>query len=439
MGGQIRHWQGWVAAVLMLAGMPASLLRAQWTYLGDSLLTASGVSSHFMTLDPQWHPYVVQTIGGAVSLEWFDGQEWRALSAAGLPTSGANDCAMAFSQDGEGYIAVGAHLQVYRWDSAQWLPLGGLSPVNAAQGIQLRTSQGGKLWLAWFKAGAMDSTWVKSWTSAGGWTTAGVLEGRVLDMELDDVGEPIVLLKGAPALQHRVAGLWQAMPAFTYPDEDYIALQMSYDGTGTGAMVLRRDTIDGLSTELLSLGVWTQLGTAGFATGRVADLGLSHSGIPHVVAVDTENDGPPMAYHYVAGSWQHLGGLYVHNDAVSQPQLAFDPGAAYVLYRDEEEGQRNSVRVLGIPAAADDPASLAVMRIWPNPTSDILHLQLDRPLRGAAVEVHDLLGRVVLKQALEPSASPSIDMGQLQPGHYLLRIVSPDGGPSRPTHFIVRP
>ncbi|MFN8395636.1 MAG: hypothetical protein U0176_13435 [Bacteroidia bacterium] len=109
-------------------------------------------------------------------------------------------------------------------------------------------------------------------------------------------------------------------------------------------MVLRRDTIDGLSTELLSQGAWIQLGTAGFATGRAADLGLSHSGIPHVVAVDTENDGPPMAYHYVAGAWQHLGGLYVHNDAVSQPQLAFDPGAAYIIYRDEEEGQRNSVR-----------------------------------------------------------------------------------------------
>lgn len=439
MGGQFRQWQGLVAVVLMLAGMPASLLRAQWTYLGDSLLTSSGVSSHFLAFDPQWHPYAVQTIGGAVSLEWFDGQEWRAFSDAGLPSSGANDCAMAFSQDGEGYIAVGANLQVYRWDSAQWLPLGGLSPVNAAQGIQLRTAQGGKLWLAWFKAGAIDSTWVKSWTSGGGWTTAGVLEGRILDMELDELGEPIVLLRSAPNLLHRVAGIWQAMPAFTYPDEDYIALQMSYDGTGTGAMVLRRDTIDGLSTELLSLGAWTQLGTAGFATGRVADLGLSHSGIPHVVAVDTENDGPPMAYHYVAGSWQHLGGLYVHNDAVSQPQLAFDPGAAYIIYRDEEEGQRNSVRFLGIPAAADDPASPPGISIWPNPASDLLHLQLDRPMRGTTVEVHDLLGRKVLEQALESSASPTVEVGQLQPGHYLLRIVPAHGGLIRSTHFIVRP
>ncbi|MFN8395637.1 MAG: hypothetical protein U0176_13440 [Bacteroidia bacterium] len=234
MAGQIPNWRGLWVMVLMLAVMPASGLRAQWTYLGDSLLTSSGVSSHFLAFDPQWHPYVVQTIGGEVSLEWFDGQQWTALPDAGLPTSGANDCAMAFSQDGEGYVAVGANLQIYHWDSAQWLPLGGLSPVSAAQGIQLRVAPDGKVWLAWFRAGAADTTWVKSWTSSGGWSTAGILEGRILDMELDDLGEPAVLLLHAPAILHRVAGIWQPLPAFTYPDEDYIALQMSYDGTGTG-------------------------------------------------------------------------------------------------------------------------------------------------------------------------------------------------------------
>ncbi|HEX2898520.1 MAG TPA: T9SS type A sorting domain-containing protein, partial [Bacteroidia bacterium] len=303
----------------------------------------------------------------------------------------------------------------------------GLVSAGNAQGLQLRASAAGTLWLACFKAGATDTTYVYSRLAGGNWTPMGVLEGRLVDMELDDIGEPAVLLAHAPAILHRQGGIWQSLTPFSNPDEDHIAMQMLYDGSGTGAMVLRRDTSDGLTVEQLSFGNWTQLGTAGFATGDAADLGLSHSGIAHVVSVDHATNGPPRAYQFVAGNWQLLGGQFVFNNTVSQPQWAFDPGAAYLAFRDDEQALRNSVMYLGSPNAVVTSHLSGNLRLWPNPAGATLHLELEKPIRHSEILITDALGRIVHQDKTSAENFIALDVRSLPAGQYFLTLLGRHG------------
>lgn len=410
-------WAWLLLGLLAHVGLPA-----QWSFLGDPLISAGAVTSQSLALSPDWHPHLAFTSGGAVYVERFDGSQWGGVTTAGLPMGGLNGCALAFSTGGKPCLAVAPALGVYVLDSLGWDLLPGLPSLAHAQGLQLRAAPAGKLWLAWFKAGATDTTYVYTHSTGSGWQQEGMLEGRVVDLELDDVGEPMVLLAHADAILHQSNGTWQPLPQFLYPDEDYIALQMSYDGTSTGAMVMRRDTSLYLSVELLSLGNWVQLGTAGFTVGGHADLGLSYAGIPHVVSVDHLQEGPPKAYQYVAGNWQLLGGQFVYNNTVSQPQWAHDPGAAYLVFRDEEQNQRNSVMYLGTPNGSQAQVSSSRLQLWPNPVADVLHVELERPLPQGEAWIMDALGRILRRQPLGTGKAVALDVGALPSGGYFLLL-----------------
>ncbi len=67
---------------------------------------------------------------------------------------------------------------------------------------------------------------------------------------------------------------------------------------------------------------------------------------------------------------------------------------------------------VGSPPVEDESAGLpaASLRIWPNPATDRVHLQLNRPVHGPGVfEIFDTAGRLVLR--LDPSDSPGLDPG----------------------------
>jgi len=69
---------------------------------------------------------------------------------------------------------------------------------------------------------------------------------------------------------------------------------------------------------------------------------------------------------------------------------------------------------------ADTQRPLEALNVWPNPTTNILHLS-QRFAQGQELHVFDASGRTVLSRVLGSSTS-SIDISDLVPGIYLLRI-----------------
>jgi hypothetical protein len=405
-----------------LVAIVYSQVSAQWNFLGAPLISPAAVTSQSLALSTDWHPTLAYTSGGNLAIDQFDGLQWLPVTTNGIPNNSYNDCALAFSSGNVAHIALAPSLGVYQQNGNSWQLITGLPSPSNAQGVQLRIAADGDLWLAWFKAGAIDTTKVFTHPVSGNWSAVGVLEGRVIDMELDDIGEPLLLMANATALLHRVGGIWQNVVPFTTPSEEYFAFEMVHDGSSEGAIVGRRDSSDGLTIELLNFGTWMQLGTAGFATGDIADLGLSFAGTPHVVSVDHAHNGPPRAYHYVAGNWQFLGGQSVYNNKVSQPQWAFDPGAAYLVFRDDEESMRNSVMYLGSPNGEAEQGPEMTVSLWPNPVSTTLHLQSLQPNPGAHVDVVDVMGRRMWTGKLDGLQLQVIDVGSWPAGNYFLRL-----------------
>ncbi|UOQ65050.1 T9SS type A sorting domain-containing protein [Hymenobacter volaticus] len=75
--------------------------------------------------------------------------------------------------------------------------------------------------------------------------------------------------------------------------------------------------------------------------------------------------------------------------------------------------------------SAVQPASRT--EAWPVPTHDQLHLRLDAASKPKHVELHDALGRLVLRQAVS-TAEVNLDVAALPAGVYILKVQYALGG-----------
>jgi hypothetical protein len=74
---------------------------------------------------------------------------------------------------------------------------------------------------------------------------------------------------------------------------------------------------------------------------------------------------------------------------------------------------------------------LPALRLYPDPVTDVLQLQLEGVRGDAEVAIHDLLGRCVFTTQLPGSGGFSVNLSALHPGFYLLRVLHRDGTLSR--------
>ncbi len=98
------------------------------------------------------------------------------MNPNGLPSNGVNGCALAFLPDGTACLALAPNLVTYSFDGLGWNLMAGLVGVTNVQGLQLRVGATGRLWLAGFKAGAVDTTVVFSKTFSGNWLAHSSME-----------------------------------------------------------------------------------------------------------------------------------------------------------------------------------------------------------------------------------------------------------------------
>ncbi len=320
-------------------------------------------------------------------------------------------------------------LSLYSFDNGHWTSEA-LPVVQGARGPRILESVDEVKWLAWWQAGSVDSTFVMRDSGSLGWQVVGAFAGRLNDVALNESSRPVLLLRGAPALRYYAQGTWRSLPNFYHADQEYIALAPALDGSGSGVAVLRRDSSNDLSVELLSNGAWTQLGPNGFASGDLADLALSPNGVFHVLSEAHAVQGLPQVYRFVAGTWQLLGGQYVYNNPVSAPLLAFDMGAAFVLFQDDEQGFRNSVMYLGNPVATDGLPAAPLVKLYPNPAIDIVHLRLSTASGGGILHLSDAFGREIEHWDVAGRSQMDLAVGHLPAGRYWLSLQHLHGLPS---------
>jgi hypothetical protein len=409
---------GILLMLCFLAMHAGSVVQAQWTFLGNQWIAADGVASEAIAINDRHQVHVATVEQGAAIVQRYDGLDWVAVGT-GLPSTGQANCALAFDED-RPWIALGPALSLYTLDNGLWHPVAGLPAASAACNLQLRIDHDDVHWLAWTVQGAFDSAFVASDRGGSNWFVEKAFAGRLVDFELNENRDPVVLLDGASSLRIRVNGSWGTLPPFSQPQARYVGLAMSQDGTGTGAMVLRRDAAQALSVDLLSNGSWSQLGASGFAIGDQVDLQVDLAGVLHLLSVDLAAQAPPQAWHYIAGNWQLLGGQFVYNNTVSLPQLAFDGGAAFALFRDEEQAQRPSVMYLGTPLGNASHAVPGEIAIFPNPAAEVVYLRAGGAPAGATVQLYDAQGRVHAQVRVQAGVDTALSLAQLPAGRYWL-------------------
>ena len=408
--------------------MCADSIIAQWAFLGPQWLRPDSVSGHAICLNHHRQVHVASASGGAVHVQRFDGTDWLDLGT-GLPMADQVACDLTMDDEDEPLLVTAPRLSLYAFDNGHW-NVEGLPAVPAALAPRILVSADDVRWLLWWQAGIVDSTFVLRDSASSGWQVAGAFAGRLNDVALNEAGRPMVLLRGAPALRYYAQGAWLSLPNFYHADQEYIALAPALDGTGTGVAALRRDSSDHLSVELLSNGVWTQLGATGFASGDLVDLALSPSGVFHVLSEAHATQGLPQVHRFIAGTWQLLGGQYVYNNAVSAPLLAFDMGAAFVLFQDDEQGFRNSVMYLGNPVATDGMPDTVLGDLYPNPAIDIVHLRLPAAASGSVLHLSDAFGREIGHWDMAGQSQMELAVGHLPAGRYWLSLQHRHGAPS---------
>jgi blue copper oxidase len=139
------------------------------------------------------------------------------------------------------------------------------------------------------------------------------------------------------------------------------------------------------------------------------------------------NGGPPDEWET---GWKDV--IYVPAEGTARAIMRFedfvDPDMPYMYHchmlMHEDEGMMGQFVVADPSAVAEQDAS-EQLRIWPNPSTDILHLQLPKGFGDAEVRLCDAMGRAaLLYTALHNEGIATLHADHLTPGSYLLIVTN---------------
>ncbi|MBW6490964.1 MAG: T9SS type A sorting domain-containing protein [Lentimicrobium sp.] len=102
-----------------------------------------------------------------------------------------------------------------------------------------------------------------------------------------------------------------------------------------------------------------------------------------------------------------------------------EAGSVYKVVFDAFSGSGTGTTTLNVRTLATASASfnqIEGVKIYPNPATDFVKIELDSPLNGAAVVLMDLSGRIISKQKLDRSLMHEFHFPEVTKGTYLLRL-----------------
>lgn len=396
-------------------------LPAQWTFLGPQWIGQDEVTTHSIAVDHDWRLHCAfSSANQAVEVRKYDNGNWIYVAPGSLPPGPAEETVLEFDHLGIGYLAVGHTLALYKLDTVGWQWQAGLPNVQAAENIQLKAAFNGTLWLSWSEGLTVDTTRVWAFSVANGWQEKGRLAGKVLDLELDDQGMPIVLFESEPYIQNYNGTTWDSLPMLPQVGGKYLNIATAADGSGLTVFALHRDSLAGLSMDRFRNGQWLPVGNSSFANADEAELEMSLDGAPHVASVRNSIGDLPKVWKLNGNTWETVGGLSAYNNSVSLPLLAFDTTAIFLSFLDEEQDFRNSVMVLGGPLANARPNAQNEIQLYPNPAIDWIEIRTQKPEKNVKIRIVDAFGNQCLRQALLSGKAWKLDVSLLPAGSYFV-------------------
>ena len=87
-----------------------------------------------------------------------------------------------------------------------------------------------------------------------------------------------------------------------------------------------------------------------------------------------------------------------------------------------EKGVQHSYEISVVPGLQDDDGMRLICFVYPNPTSDIVKLQIENRIENLTYYLYDMNGKLILKNKIE-SKETIISMGNLIPATYFLKVV----------------
>lgn len=126
----------------------------------------------------------------------------------------------------------------------------------------------------------------------------------------------------------------------------------------------------------------------------------------------------------------------INSGAVSEAGFSHSVGEIYVIPDDPNQSSsgtmgmlyQTSLQVLGISEIEKEN-----IKIYPNPTTDFIHVSLSSNSKIEDAEVYDTAGRLVLKAKLE---NGKLDLRSLHSGIYMISFRNPD---IKPIKIIKKP
>lgn len=276
-------------------------------------------------------------------------------------------------------------LFVARWNGTQWQPLGtGLAGTAWVYDMEVFN---GELVVcgSFSNAGGLTGTaniakWNgSSWSSLGGSANGPVYtltshEGQLI------AGGGFTTIGGVPATK---IAAWNGF-------------SWSPVGSGMDADVNSVCSMDGL---LYAGGIFNTAG--GNAASRIAQWdGINWSALGSGTSGLVFDMEPDTAWHrlYVSGTFATAGGNTVN-------KIAY-----WATATGRENGSMDQLPLLA----------------FPNPAQDVLHLRLEREVRGLHLRLLDAAGRIHLEQTCNSAQETSLSLSGLAPGYYLLEAESAD-------------
>ena len=122
-------------------------------------------------------------------------------------------------------------------------------------------------------------------------------------------------------------------------------------------------------------------------------------------------------------NWDKLAYIPFTNDNGGYRFTDGDPSPGINYYRIvalEEDGETNisAIRTVNLPVSAD-------LTIWPNPATDLIHIQYNGNSNGLTAVIMDELGRNIGKSNIYPGNN-TISLNQAAPGIYFVKIIGAD-------------